>query len=282
MTDYSIKRDFYGRPWVTTDGGPLRYEDGRKSPVNATPYTRVSTLAEALDDKSGLMLWQASNAAIGVVRDPSLYAQIAALASAHRDPWNVPEAKRELKPLVERAQQMAGAGEAAGLGTSFHSFADQVDAGKFPEFVPPPLIPWLEAYREATADWEVIDSEGFVVTDEVQAAGSYDRLLRHRRTGRIVVGDIKSGKSDPDYPLKVTIQTAVYAHGERYDQETGARAPLHPDIDLAHGVLIHVPIRSGKPRAALYPLDLTRGWELAKAAVMVREARRMPKLEVIA
>ncbi|WP_446224941.1 PD-(D/E)XK nuclease family protein [Nocardia sp. IBHARD005] len=282
MTDYSIKRDFYGRPWVSQDCGPLRYEDGRKTPVNAVGYTRVSTLAETLDDKSNLTAWQCANATIGVVRDPSLYAQIAALASAHRDPWNVPEAKRELKPLVERAQQMAGASEAAGLGTSFHSFAEQIDAGKTPEFVPPPLIPWLDRYSEAMAPWEVIDAEGFVVSDEVQSAGSYDRLLRHRGTGRVVIADIKSGKADPDYPLKVTIQTAIYAHSERYDQETGARSPLHVDIDLAHGVLIHVPIRTGKPRATLYPLDLARGWELAKTALAVREARRMPKLEAFA
>jgi hypothetical protein len=130
--------------------------------------------------------------------------------------------------------------------------------------------------------WEVLDAETFVVVDEVQAAGSMDRLLRHKATGRVVAADIKSGKSDPDYPLKVTIQTAMYAHGERYDQETGERLPLHPDVDLDHGLLIHVPIRTGRPRAALYPLDLVRGWELAQMAVRVRDARKMAKLEAIA
>ncbi|HEY9414172.1 MAG TPA: hypothetical protein VIQ30_05390 [Pseudonocardia sp.] len=282
MTDYAIKRDWYGRPWVSQDGGPLRYEDGKKTPVNATAYTRVSTLAETLDDKSGLMDWCAANAAVGVVRDASIYAQIAHLASAHRDPWNVPEAKKQLKPLVARAQQMAGSDEGSGMGTAFHGMAELIDQGIEPEFIPPPMIPWLEKYREVMAPWEVLDTETFLVADEVQSAGSMDRLLRHRASGRVVAADIKTGKSDPDFPLKVTIQTAIYAHGERYDQESGKREPLHPDIDLAHGLLIHVPIRTGTPRCALYPLDLATGWELAKTSVAVREARRMKKLEALA
>lgn len=282
MTDYSIKRDYWQRPWVTTDGGPLQYEDGKKTPTNATAYTRVSTLAEALDDKQGLMDWSAANAAIGVVRNAAIYAQLAHLASAHRDPWQVPEAKKALKPLVAQAQQVAGSDDGAGMGTAFHGLAEIVDQGQVPEFAPPPLRPWLDVYREALADWEVLDTEVFVVADEVQSAGSLDRLLRHRKTGRIVVGDVKTGKSEPDFPLKTTIQVAIYSHGERYDQATGTRLPLHPDIDLDHGVLIHAPVRSGSPRCQLYPLDLAKGWELAKVAVQVREARRMAKLEVIA
>ena len=283
MTDYSVKRDHWGRPWVSQDGSPLRYEGGKKSPVNGIAYTRVSTLAETLDDKSGLLDWSAANAAIGVVRDASIYAQIAHLASAHTDPWNVPAAKQQLKPLVARAQQMAGSDSAAGMGTAFHGLAEIVDQGEDPEFAPPPMRPWLAAYREALTDWEVLDTEVFVVNDELQTAGSLDRLLRHRKTGRVVVGDVKSGRSDPDYPMKVTIQVAIYAHGERYDQESGKREPLHEEIDLERGLLIHAPIRGGgEPKVGLYPLDLVKGWELAKLAVQIRAARKMPKLEAFA
>jgi hypothetical protein len=282
VTDTTVKRDRWDRPYVTTDGGPLRYAEGRKTPVNAVAYTRVSTLAGALDDKGGLLDWSAATAALGVVRDPALYAQIAHLASAHADPWNVPEAKRVLRPLVERAQQAAGAGEAAGMGTAFHGLTELVDTGNEPEYVPPQMVPWLDEYRGTMADWEILDTETFVVIDEVQAAGSMDRLLRHRATGRVVAADIKTGRQEPEYPMKCTIQVATYAHGQRYDQRTGARAPLHPDIDLARGLMIHVPIRAGRPRCVLYPLDLTAGWELAQLAVRVREARRMPRLEAIA
>jgi hypothetical protein len=282
VTDYKIKRDFHGRPWITTDGGPLKYRPDRKSPTNATAYTRISTLAEALDDKSGLLDWSACNAAIGVVRDPAIYAQIAHLTSAHRDPWSIPEAKQQLKPLVARAQQIAGCDDAAGLGTAFHGLTELVDSGIVPEFVPPPLRPWLDAYSKAMEPWEVLDSEVFVAVDELPSAGSMDRLLRHRRTGRVVAADIKTGQRDPEYPLKPTLQVAMYARGVRYDQQTGTRTPLHADLDLDHGLLIHVPIRTGEPRAALYPLDLAEGWALAQVAVRVRAARRMPKLAAVA
>lgn len=280
MTDHSIKRDYWGRPWISQDGQPLRFEDGKKSPANAIAYTRVSTLAETLDDKSGLLDWSAANAAVGVVRDASIYAQIAHLASAHTDPWSVPAAKKALKPLVARAQQVAGSDSAAGMGTAFHGLAEIIDQGNDPEFAPPPMRPWLNAYRETMADWEVLDTEVFVVNDEVQSAGSLDRLVRHKHTGRVVVGDVKSGRSDPDYPLKVTVQVAIYARGVRYDQETGTRTPLHEEIDLDHGILIHAPIRSGgEPKCVLYPLDLELGWKYAQLAVDVRAARRLPKLE---
>lgn len=281
MTDYTIKRDWQDRPWISTDGGPLRYEEGRKSPVNAVAYQRISTFAEILDDKKGLLDWAAANAAIGVVRDAAIYAQLAHLSSAHRDPWNVPEAKAALKPLVARAQQVAGGDDAAGMGTAFHGLAELIDRGAEPEFVPPPMIPWLSEYRTTMAEWEVLDTEVFVVVEDLQVAGSGDRLLRHRKTGRVVAADIKTGKSDPAYPLKVTVQVAAVAHGERYDQQTGTRTPLHPDIDLDHGLLIHAPIRHGEPRCVLYPLDLKVGWDLARLAADVRQARKMPKLEAI-
>lgn len=280
MTDYSIKRDYWGRPWVSQDGGPLRYEDGKKSPANAVAYTRVSTLAETLDDKGGLLDWSAANAAVGVVRDASLYAQLAHLVSAYRDPWADPVGKKQLKPLVARAQQVAGSDEAAGMGTAFHGLTEIIDQGGRPEFVPPPMIPWLAEYETVMADWEVLDTEVFVVNDLLQTAGSLDRLMRHRKTGRVVVGDVKTGKSEPEYPLKTTVQVAIYAHGERYDQETGTRAALHEEIDLDHGLLIHAPIRGGGlPRVTPYPLDLARGWEFAQLAIQVRAARKMQKLE---
>lgn len=282
MTDHSIVRDRWGRPLVTTDGQPLKYEKGRKTPINAVGYTRVSTLAGALDDSSGLIDWAAAQAAIGTVRSPGISASIASLVSAHKDPWNVPEAKRQLKPLVARARQAAGSDEAADLGTGFHGITELIDRGQEPEFIPEQFKPWIDKYREALADWEVLDCEPFLVVDEIQAAGSMDRLLRHKESGQVVAADLKSGKSDPFYPLKVTVQVAIYAHGVRYDQATGKREPLHPDIDLSQGLLIHAPIRGGRPRCTLYPLDLGLGWELAKLSVRVREARRLPKLEVLA
>lgn len=275
MTDYTVKRDRWDRPYVTTDGQPLRYNGG-KNPVNATAYTRVSTLAGTLDDKAGLVDWAACNAAVGVVRDKALHAQIAHLASAHSDPWNS-DAKTPLKQIVEQAQKIGGSDHASGMGTAFHGLTEIVDAGQQPEFAPEELLPWLDAYQKALSDWEIMLVEPFLVCDELQAAGSADRVLQHKVTGQIVVADIKTGDKEPQYPMKVTAQVAIYARGMRYDQQTGRRDIV--GADTTTGMLIHVPIRAKQPRCDLYPLDLKTGWDIARLSVKVRQYRRMKGLK---
>ena len=281
MTDYNVQRDHFGRPWISQDGGPLRYESGRRSPVNAEAYTRISTLAGALDDKSALVDWSAARAMLGLVKSDSLHAQVAHLASAHVDPWAIPAAKRPLKDLVAKAQELGGSADASGLGTSFHGLSEIIDAGERPEFAPKQLIPWLVAYRDEMSNWESVLIEPFVVNDELKVAGSPDRYLRNRTTGEVFAADIKTGTSEPDFPMKVTIQVAIAAHSELYDQETGTRTPI--ECSQERGVLIHAPIRGGGvPRVDVYDnLDLVEGWRLAKLAVEVREARKFPKLKRI-
>ena len=52
-----IPRDRWGRPLITpVDGG------------DPMPYTRVSTLAKALDDKTALTDWKCRQVAIGPLR----------------------------------------------------------------------------------------------------------------------------------------------------------------------------------------------------------------------
>lgn len=281
MTDYSVVRDQWGRPFVTTDGGPLQFKEGRKTPTNAVGYTRVSTLAGVLDDKENLAPWKAAMTAIGVVREPSVYAQLGSLMSKHKDPWN--SAKYQMKQLVERAQQAASSDDGSGKGTAFHEFTEVVDEGRWPEFLPPALEPWLTAYAERIAEYDILLAEGFVVVDELQAAGSFDKLMRHKETGVIRIGDLKSGKSDPMYPMKAMIQFAAYAHGELYDQSTGDRKPVHPDIDLKEALLIHAPIRSELDAyCKVYPVDIEAGWEYAKLAVKVSAARKATKKALVA
>lgn len=273
MTDYTVSRDRWGRPYISNDGGPLKFKKGRVSPINAEAYTRVSTLADALGDKGNLIPWNCANAMVGMVKDPSIAAQVRSLASKYDNPWYVPEGKKAIQPLVERAQAAGGGDRASSFGTSYHEFTEVIDEGRWPEYAPAELIPWLHAYREAMEGFECLGMELFVVNDELKTAGSFDRVLR-TPGGRVVVSDTKSGRSDPDYPLKVTLQVATYANSVRYDQATGERSPIHPDLDLTTGLLVHAPILGGgKPEVKVYPLDLVRGMELARLAVQVREAR---------
>lgn len=215
---------------------------------------------------------------IGIVKSEAIYAQVAHLASAHKDPWAVPAAKKPLKELVAKAQDLGGASDASGLGTAFHGLAETWDkTGVRPEFIPRHLEPWIEARQAALEDFEPFLVEPFVVCDELEVAGSPDRFLRHKETGIVYAADDKSGTSDPDYPLKVTIQVAIAAHSVLYDQRTGERTEV--DCDQSVGYLIHTPIKGGgKPRSTVYPLDLEAGWRYAQLAAEVRAARKFPKL----
>lgn len=276
MTDHSIVRDRWGRPYITQNGEPLRYKPGGKTPINAEGYTRISTLAGTLDDKGNLSDWLAARALMGVVKSEALFAQAAHLVSAHKDPWAVPEGKKPLKELVASAQALGGSEDASGLGTAFHGLCEVLDEGRNPQYVPRQLEPWIEARQAAIEEFDPVLIEPFVVNDELKSAGNPDRYLLHRPTGIVYAADDKTGSSEPDFPLKVTIQVAIASRSVLYDQTTGKRTPIK--CDQSKGLLVHTPIRDVRPRSNLYWLDLNKGWEYAKLAVQVREARKLPKL----
>ena len=279
MTDYSIIRDYYGRPYVSTDGEPLKFEAGRKGPVNGEPYTRISTLAGALDDKGGLADWKAAMAMLGMAKSKSIFAQVAHLASAHDQPWYEPSAKKPLKELVARATDLGGASDAAGFGTAFHGLCEVLDGGEAPQYVPDELQPWIEARQTALADFEPVLIEPFVVNDELKAAGNPDRFLRCRKTGTVYAADDKTGTDEPRYGEKVSIQVAIASRSVLYDQKTGVRTPI--DCDQKRGLMIHTPLRLGKPQCTLYWLDLEHGWDMALLAADVKFREKIGSLKKV-
>lgn len=257
-----IPRDRWDRPLIIPPEGG--------QPV---AYTRVSTLAKALDDLSQLMAWKQRKTAEGLVRRPDLLTRIAG-ALANGDPDADWPTKRDLNTICREAVEAAGASRGASAGTGLHALTEAIDKGDEPLFVPEADNQRLDAYRTATRDLDVLDIECFVVNDTVQAAGTFDRLVRCP-DGRVRVADLKTGKSEADYPLATTMQIAVYAHGHRYDGQT--RSPLHPDLDLTTGLLIHLPppAKGEKPRCDVVPLDLERGWRTAQLAAEIHhEIRR--------
>jgi hypothetical protein len=119
-------------------------------------------------------------------------------------------------------------------------------------------------------------AELFVVCDELQAAGSFDRLVHIPDVG-LVVADLKTGQHEPDYPHGVAQQIAIYANSTLYDPDQGridALADLGVRTDV--GLLIHLPAERGV--CDLYLIDLEHGWQLAQAAVAVRAAYKTKPL----
>lgn len=242
------KRDRWGRPLIVpADGG------------KALPYVRVSTLAKVLDSKEALMAWKQRMTAIGLGKRPDL-AQRAAVT----DPGD----KRALKEIVEAAMAAAESDKAANIGTTLHTLTEQFDKGTL-EHIPAEHIGAMTAYEEATKGLQMKAAELFVVNDELQAAGTFDRLVQ-LPDGRLAVADLKTGQHDPTYPHSVTTQVAIYANSHFYDVESDTRRGYLPDLGISTdvGVLIHLP--AGKAECRIYELDLTVGYSLARAATVVR------------
>lgn len=262
-----IPRDYYGRPKIIPPGGG--------KPV---PYTRVSTLAKKLDDQGGLIAWKQKVTALGLVADRSLYQRFAAIASTVPDPLKDKDIKADLSKLIGEAFKAGGGERAANTGTTIHDLTEYVDRGLVPEYVPEELAPILDRYIWSTTALEHVETELFVVVDELKCAGSLDRLVR-LPDGRVVVADIKTGADEPKYPSGVTTQCAIYAHGQQYDPETGERTPLHPDLDVTTGLLIHLPLEpvDGRQICELYPLDLEAGWTRALLAGLVRDTKSIAR-----
>lgn len=254
-----IDRDRWGRPLIIPEGGGI-----------PTPYVRTSTLAKSLDDQSNLMTWTARMTAVGLALSPHLMDRVASLANKHIDP--VTDARRDLNGIVKDAKLAAGGSSAADIGTALHEMTEVIDSGAELKIVGGRWTSHLDAYVEATKHLQMLEMETFVVNDQVQSAGTFDRLVR-LPDGRVVVADLKTGKSDSDYPLGVATQIAIYANGSRYNPETGERTPLHEDLDIDLGLLIHLPSKASPPRCTLYDLDLIRGWEAAQEAMKVRSIR---------
>ncbi len=264
MTTVEIPRDRWLRPLIVPVGG---------GPPQA--YTRVSTLAKTLDDQSGLMTWRSRKTAEGMVRRPDLLTR-AAGALAGGDPDTDWPTKRALNDVCKEALEAAGGSTGASSGTGLHALTEAIDLGREPEFVPEHVRGRLDAYRAAMAGYVVLDVETFVVCDELRAAGTFDRMLL-TPDGRICIADLKTGKSEAGYPSGTATQIAVYAHGERYDPETGQRTPLHADLDMTTGLLIHMPAATGG--CDLIPLDIALGWEAACLAMRVRAVRAVKAAE---
>lgn len=270
MTEIEIPRDRWGRPLITPPQGG--------KPI---PYVRASTLAKTLDDLSQLMLWKQRKTLEGVLRRPDLLTQ-AAGAIANGDPDTDYATKKALNAICGQAMEAAGSSKGSSAGTGLHALTEAIDRGEEPLFVPDADRARLEAYRAAVAPLTSLEAETFIVCDLLTAAGSFDRLWGipagftdsrgytfERDT--VAIGDLKSGKSEAEYPLGTTTQESIYAHGERYDPQTGERAMLHPDLDRSVGLLIHLPPSGG---CEVIALDLVKGWEAAQQAAVVHHRVR--------
>lgn len=215
-----VERDRYGRPLVIPPGGDKK-----------VAYRRATTYIDVLDNRYALEKWKQRQVAAGMAGRSDLVVQAASAAGD----------KAILNQVAESAMEAAGSSAAATTGTAVHRLTEQLDGGQQPT-VPEAHAADLQAYALATADLTVCDMELFVVDDERQVGGTFDRLMSYH-DGLRMIADIKTG-STLDWTVgKIEMQLALYAGSQRYDPATGARSPL--DVSQDWGLVIHLPAGQG-------------------------------------
>lgn len=237
-------------------------------------WTRATTMAKSISDTFALSQWSQRMVAKGLAMRPDL----ASLAYT----LDVKQDKDKLNNLVDQAKDAAGQKIAANLGTSLHTFTENVDGGAPLESVPPQHRADVSAYRAA------MDAAGLVavphlieritVVPQFDVAGTFDRILR-TSDGDHVIGDVKSGRTLEYGWQEIAIQLALYAQGVNsagvYDMENGLWTPA-PEVRTDYGIVMHLPV--GANVCTLYRVDLVQGWAAATLCASVRTWRKTRNL----
>lgn len=260
-------------------------------------WRRVSTLIKKVDtNTSALDAWKKRQVLLGAARRDDIILGVKALGAP--DPvlgWNEPT-KKKLNAWAEDCMSAAGSSAGATEGTAMHDLTERVDRGEPIDQVaaglPGPAAASLRAYaklRELNG-WRSVEIERTVVCDELEVAGSFDRIdiipglakligagaCQHGHDHRemqwdgeelAVIVDVKTEKDPLLNGLHIGPQLAIYSRARRMWLPEGPNG-IGPEYDYApcvrQDVAIVVHVRDGK--AIPYFVDLTAGWEAAQAA----------------
>lgn len=295
-----LPRDRWGRPLITPpDGG------------DSTAYTRASTLGKVLDDTYNLGQWMNRMVALGMAKRPDLVLRAAAID----DPDDRGQ-KKTLQEIADRAKDSAAPSKAE-LGSAMHQFSERVDKGEPIDIVPPQYRPDIGAYLQTIEDHglEVVSIEIFVVDDDNQVAGTYDRIYRltknlpipsqlanqlfedgpvegpnspfihdggtvYLKAGQHIIGDIKTGSSVVLSAGSFAVQLGTYANGTAYDHSVGSRTDLPSPLTRELAVVLHMP--AGKGTCTLYWLNIMAGYNVGLPLTREVRAWRASQKELIA
>src|SRR5690606_38214461 len=158
-----------------------------------------------------------------------------------------------LEEVVDAAMEAAGSSAAATTGTAVHRLAEHIDAG-IDVPVPEPHRADIDAYRQATSGMSMVDVECFVVNDELQTGGTFDRLVEIG--GHRFIADLKTGSTLEHNVGQIEMQLAIYVWNIRYDPAIRERSVLDVNTDCA--LVIHLLVVKG--RFYIWWSNLDVGW----------------------
>jgi len=232
-------------------------------------FTRVTTGAHTLDSTTGLDKWKTGNVVLGLKDHPDLLEDIDLFAEPR-------EVTQQVRRIAEKAQEYAGANQAAELGTAIHAWTEAVERDGVPlEDVPDQFRPYLTAYMNALETAGITTVDGMVERIVHHPAsgwvGTLDRIYR-LADGTHVIGDVKTSKTLRYGWLGFSVQFAAYADAAYMLRLDGSGWDPMPEVSPDYAVVAHVP--SDNPgKCDLVTFDLHAGREYLDLAVRVHKAR---------
>ena len=239
----TIQRDRWERPLITPPG--------QTTPV---AYLRPSSVPNQLNDDFAISRWKMHSLTLGLGKRRDLWQHAATLT---RDD------KHKLQEIVDAAMEMVAEDTQANLGSAIHAY---LQTGMDRPDDLPEIHACAVGIRTAmtAAGLTMIDgtAEMFVINDTIQAAGSWDGLVRNAE-GDVMVFDIKTSSQIANVPAYKAqawcIQMAIYANANRFADNR----PL-PELEKRKGVVAFVDRGTGECR--LLTTNLEWGWEQAQLA----------------
>lgn len=207
----TILRDQWKRPLIVGPDGEVR------------AYTRASSLGGVLEDQNGLGIWKQRAVALGIGRRRDLW-----LAAKAVETLDGQEDKAALGQIARAAQDAAETDAAARVGTAMHAMGDKYDrTGVRPADLGDDQAAF-DAYVRMIVHFVVFAIEQFVVCDELETAGTFDRLLAPRYELAVpefgltispedrVIDDLKTSSTADYFGIKFAVQETVYGRGTPY------------------------------------------------------------------
>lgn len=250
----------------------------------------MTNLAASISDTKALGIWETRQALIGIGLHPELAQELTIVVYRAKDTGvdfqdlrSHPDFGAELDSVIERAKDISGANAARDAGIAMHDEWERRGTGQQQGGAFSAQLDQLEELLDAAGFDRVPElRERTVRNVTVNAAGRFDDILLHRRSGRLVMADLKSKRKKFWTWLEMNAQLAGYAYSEwmlekgpRDEEVTYVPGPVH-HVDLTEGVILHMPSgpdEEGKQEPRLRRADLTRGWRALQLARQVCDVR---------
>lgn len=200
-------------------------------------HTRVTTAVKALADNFALERHGKRQTVRGLTIDESLYLRACAARGLEDD-------RSEIDKVIKHAEARAGSHEGHTRGTAYHTFSERHDLGR-QTYAPSWVRPKLDAYHEAlaAAELQVLPEyvERRVRLSAFGLIGTLDRIFLDMRTGRYVVGDVKSSAEIWGI-TEWAAQLGAYANAEHmWDPAAERWLPMPAPMDLTTAVVVWMP-----------------------------------------